>query len=233
MQSTKENILAYLKRSGGCSIDALAREFGLAKMTIRQHLAALERDHFVVSREERRKTGRPHLLYSLTESGEERFPRRYERLAELALDEVALLDSAEIAGLSPTEKKRLLLMKMAERVYRDHESKVVEKDLPDRVQIVTDILREEGGFAEWKANEEGFEIADHNCVYRRVVDTHPDLCDWHLSLLGRLLGTDVECRQFIREGADACRFLVKDETAQAASAAAETEAAIVGGKARK
>jgi predicted ArsR family transcriptional regulator len=124
-------------------------------------------------------------------------------------------------------------MKMAERVYRDHEAKVVEKDLPDRVQIVTDILREEGGFAEWKANEEGFEIADHNCVYKRVVDTHPDLCDWHLSLLGRLLGTDVECRQFIREGADACRFLVKDETALAASAAAESETAVVGRKALK
>jgi predicted ArsR family transcriptional regulator len=233
MQTTKENILAYLKRSGGCSIDALAREFGLAKMTIRQHLAALERDHFVVSREERRKTGRPHLLYSLTESGQERFPRRYERLAELALDEVALLDSAEIAGLSPTEKKRLLLMKMAEHVYRDHESKVVEKSLLDRVQIVTDILREEGGFAEWKANEEGFEIADHNCVYRRVVDTHPDLCDWHLSLLGRLLGTEVECRQFIREGADACRFLVKDETSPAAVPAAITGTPVVGRKAGK
>jgi predicted ArsR family transcriptional regulator len=231
MQTTKENILAYLKRSGGCSIDALAREFGLAKMTIRQHLAALERDHFVVSREERGKTGRPHLLYRLTESGEELFPRRYERLAELALEEVAFLDADEITGLSPVDKKRLLLMKMAERVFRDHESKVQEKSLPDRVQIVTDILREEGGFADWKANEDGFEIADHNCAYRRVVDTHPDLCDWHLSLLGRLLGTDVECRQFIREGADACRFLVKNETGAAETAAPATDAPVVGRKA--
>jgi len=211
MQSTKENILAYLKRSGGCSIDSLAREFGLAKMTIRQHLAALERDHYVVSREERRKTGRPHLVYSLTESGEELFPRRYERLAELAIEEVAFLDADEIAGLSPGDKKRLLLMKMAERVYRDHEEKVREKPLLDRVQIVTDILREEGGFADWTANDDGFEIADHNCAYRRVVDTQPELCDWHLSLLGRLLGREVECKQFIREGADACRFLVKTD----------------------
>jgi len=211
MQSTKENILAYLKRSGGCSIDGLAREFGLAKMTIRQHLAALERDHYVVSREERRKTGRPHLVYSLTEGGEELFPRRYERLAELAIEEVAFLDADELVGLTPRDKKRLLLMKMAERVYRDHEEKVREKPLEDRVQIVTDILREEGGFADWSANDGGFEIADHNCAYRRVVDTQPELCEWHMSLLGKLLGTEVECKQFIREGADACRFLVKTE----------------------
>lgn len=212
MQSTKENILAYLKRSGGASIDCLAKEFRLAKMTVRQHLAALERDHLVASHEERGRTGRPHLVYELTDGGQERFPRRYERLAELALDEVALLDADEIAGLTADEKKRLLLVKMAERVYREHEERVREKALPERVQIVTEILQEEGGFAEWSASEAGFEIADHNCVYRRVVASHPDLCDWHVSLLGRLLGKDVECAQFMSRGADSCRFMVRDET---------------------
>ena len=212
MQSTKEGILAYLKRSGGSTIEGLAKEFGLAKMTVRQHLAALERDHLVASHEERGRTGRPHLVYQLTDGGEEHFPRRYERLAELALAEVAMLDAEEIAGLSANDKKRLLLVKMAERVYREHEERVREKELPERVQIVTDILREEGGFAEWSASGSGYEIADHNCVYRRVVESHPDLCDWHVSLLGRLLGKDVECAQYMSRGADSCRFLVKDET---------------------
>jgi predicted ArsR family transcriptional regulator len=214
MPSTKESILAYLKRSGNATIDTLAREFGLAKMTVRQHLASLERDHLVESREERGKTGRPHLVYQLTDGGEERFPRRYERLAELALGEVAMLEADEIAGLSANDKKRLLLVKMAERVYREHEDRVREKALPERVRIVTDILREEGGFAEWSAEDGGFEIADHNCVYRRVVESHPDLCDWHVSLLGRLLGRDVECAQYMSRGADSCRFMVKDGEAK-------------------
>jgi predicted ArsR family transcriptional regulator len=212
MTSTKENILSYLQRSGGSTIDCLAREFGLAKMTVRQHLAALERDHLVASHEERGRTGRPHLVYQLTDGGQERFPRRYERLAELALAEVATLDAEEIAGLSADEKKRLLLVRMAERVYREHEEKVREKAFPERVRIVTDILSEEGGFAELTASEGGYEIAAHNCVYRRVVESHPDLCDWHVSLLGRLLGKEVHCEQFMSRGADSCRFLVKAET---------------------
>ena len=211
MQTTKDNILAYLKRGGEGTIDSIARQLGLARMTIRQHLAVLERDHLVASREERGKTGRPHLVYQLSDGGEEKFPRRYERLAELALDEVAFLDSDEIAGLSGDDKKRLLLVKMAERVYREHEAKVAEKPLAQRVQIVTDILREEGGFAEWTPLEQGFEIADHNCVYRRVVETHPELCGWHVSLLSQLLGKDVECSEFMSQGADACRFVVKDD----------------------
>ncbi|MDO8616266.1 MAG: helix-turn-helix domain-containing protein [Dehalococcoidia bacterium] len=217
MQSTKESILSHLKRAGDSTVDALANEFGLARMTVRQHLAVLERDGLVVSREERQRKGRPHLLFSLSDGGQERFPKRYDRLANLVLEEVASLQAEDIAGLSAPDKKRLLLMRMADRVYRQHESRVRDKPLGERVAIVADILREEGGFAEWTGDGREFEIADHNCVYRRVVDSHRDLCDWHLSLLGSLLGREVECTQFQSEGADSCRFIVRDGARQAAS----------------
>jgi len=211
MHSTKDNILAHLKRSGGSTVDALALEFGLARMTVRQHLSGLERDGLVASREERRRTGRPHLLFSLTAGGEERFPKRYDRLADLALQEVALLEADEIAGLGPDEKKRLLLEKMAERVYREHEGTMRDKGLKERVAAVAEILREEGGFADWKAEGQQYEIVDYNCVYRTVADSHRDVCDWHLSLLSRLLGKETDCSQFITEGAHCCRFVVKED----------------------
>ena len=211
MQSTKEQILAHLKRSGGSTVDGLAGMFGLARMTIRQHLATLERDGLVVSKEERRQRGRPHLLFSLSDRGQELFPKRYDRLADLALQEVAFLDAEDIAGLSPQEKKKLLLSKMAERVYLQHEGRVQGKSLPERVAAVADILREEGGFAEWRAEDEEYEIIDYNCVYRRVADSHEDLCHWHLTLLSRLLGQDVKCDQFMSRGAESCRFVVRPE----------------------
>ncbi len=209
MQSTKEHILGYLKRTGGTTVDSLATELGLARMTVRQHLTGLERDGLVASREERGRTGRPHLLFSLSNVGEERFPRRYDRLANLALQEVAFLDAEEIAGLGPDDKKRLLLKKMAKRVYQEHEAKVRDKSLPERVAVVADILREEGGLAEWNADNLGYEIVDYNCVYRKVADSNNDLCEWHLSLLGQLLGKQVECDQFISQGAECCRFRVR------------------------
>jgi len=213
MQSTKEHILAYLKTSGGSTVEGVATEFGLARMTVRQHLAGLERDGLVASREEKGRTGRPHLLFTLSEGGEERFPKRYDRLADLALSEVAFLDADEIAGLGPEEKKKLLLKKMAERVYIEHEAKVRDKDLGERVKAVADILREEGGFAEWKVDAGRYEIVDYNCVYRKVADSHNDLCEWHVSLLGRLLGKHVDCDQFIAQGADSCRFVVSETAA--------------------
>ena len=219
MRTTKSEILAHLKRTGGSPIEELATSLGLARMTVRQHLAMLERDALVSSREVRRATGRPHYVFSLTDGGEEMFPKRYDRLAGLILEEVSLLDGEEIAGLTPTQKKRLLFDKMVGRLHHQYEAKVAGKALKERVEAVAGILDEEGGFAEWRPVNGGFEIADYNCVYRRVVDSHDDLCDWHLSLLSRLLGNDVSCTQFMSKGAECCRFVV--ESGEAAPATTE------------
>jgi predicted ArsR family transcriptional regulator len=213
MRSTKEQILSHLKRSGGSAVDEVADEFGLARMTVRQHLTGLERDGLIQSREQKGKSGRPHMVFSLSDRGEETFPKRYDRLADLLLKEVASLTADEIAGLDEGGRKRLLLQKMVERVYEDHEKKVREKTLPERVAMVAEILQEEGGFADWSESAESFEIVDYNCVYRKVVDSHPGVCDWHVSLLGRLLGEKVECSQFMSKGAESCRFVVKEGVA--------------------
>jgi predicted ArsR family transcriptional regulator len=213
MKSTKEQILSHLKRSGGSTVDELASEFGLARMTVRQHLTGLERDGVVHAHEKKGKSGRPRMVFALSDRGEELFPKRYDRLADLVLNEAARLTADEIAGLDEDGRKRLLLQKMAERVYSEHETKVRDKSLPERVELVADILREEGGLADWTSADDRFEIVDYNCVYRRVVDSHPGVCDWHISLLGRLLGSKVECSQFMSKGAESCRFVVRDASA--------------------
>ena len=182
-------------------------------MTIRQHLSTLERDGLVHSREERQRAGRPHLVFCLSELGMERFPRRYDRFADLALQEVALLESEDIAGLTAEGKKKLLLAKMAERVFQQHAARVYGKPLDARVEAVADILQEEGGFAEWRASGASYEIVDYNCVYRRVAEAHEDVCDWHVQLLGRLLGREVQCDQFMSKGSDSCRFVINEEAA--------------------
>ncbi len=211
MRTTREQMLTHLKRAGDASVDGLANALGLARMTIRQHLAGLERDGLVVSREERTGKGRPHFLFSLSDRGEEFFLKRYDRLADLLLQEVALLDADDIAGLSPEEKKRKLLMKMAERVYLQNEALVDGKSLAERVAVTAQILNEEGGFAEWRTYDRSYEIINYNCVYRRVVDSHGDLCEFDMAVISRLLGQDVQCHQFMSQGSECCRFVIRQE----------------------
>ncbi len=211
MQISKEQILTHLKRAGSATVDGLATVLGLARMTVRQHLTALERDGLVSCREERQRTGRPHLLYTLSERGEEFFPKRYDRLAGLVLEEVALLEAEEIAGLTNEEKKRVLLSKMADRVFKQNESLVQGKTLAERVVATTKILQEDGGFAEWTGEDKRFEIINYNCVYRRVAGSHSALCEYDIALVSRLLGEEVQCNQFMNQGYESCRFTVQQQ----------------------
>lgn len=214
MKTTKGEILTHLKQSGTGTVDGLASALGLARMTIRQHLSVLERDGLVSSRLERQRTGRPHLLFSLSDLGQESFPKQYDRLADLMLQEVAFLEASEIEGLSHRDKKQVLLKKMAENAYSKHRTLVEGKSLQERVKSVAQLLNEEGGLAEWKADGQRYEIIVHNCVYRRVADSQDSLCEFDVVLLSRLLGQDVQCEEFLSQGGDCCRFVVREEVSE-------------------
>lgn len=209
VESTKSRILALLKRSAGSTVEELASALDLARMTVRQHLATLQRDNLVTAHEVRRPTGRPHFVYSLTDKGEETFPKRYDRLADMIIDEVALLDSSEIEGLSSAEKKALLFRKLARRIASQYAHRLEGKGLEERVSAVVDILQAESGFAEWHKLEEGFEILGYNCAYRRVAESQDEVCVWHLELLSQLLGGHVRAAEFQSRGDDCCRFIVE------------------------
>ena len=209
VQSTKSRILTLLKRSGGSTVDELASALELARMTVRQHLTTLQRDKLVTAQEVRRPTGRPHFVYSLTDKGEETFPKRYDRLADMIIDEVALLDSSELEGLSSAEKKALLFRKLARRMVREYAQRLEGKTLEERVWAVVDILQAESGFAEWHKLPEGFEIVGYNCPYRRVAESQDEVCVWHLELFSQLLGGHVRAAEVQSHGADCCRFIVE------------------------
>ena len=81
MQTTKQQILALLKRTGSATVDEAAGALTVASMTARQHLVGLERDGLVQSEKVRRSNGRPHYLFYLTPKGDEMFPRRFDLLA--------------------------------------------------------------------------------------------------------------------------------------------------------
>ncbi|HEU0075868.1 MAG TPA: DeoR family transcriptional regulator, partial [Dehalococcoidia bacterium] len=91
MQTTKHQILELLKRTGSATVEEAAGSLSIASMTARQHLLGLERDGLVQSEKVKRSNGRPHFLFYLTTKGDEMFPRRFDVLAAILLDEVGTL----------------------------------------------------------------------------------------------------------------------------------------------
>ena len=90
MQSTRERILNILKERGQATVDELSQELSLTAVTVRHHLDILRGEGLIAPPlTRRRKTpGRPQYAYTLAEKASDFFPKRYDRLAQLILDEV-------------------------------------------------------------------------------------------------------------------------------------------------
>ncbi len=208
VHSSRERILAHLKRRPGTDVEALAQSLNLAPMTIRQHLARMQGEGLLVAESERRPTGRPAHVYSLTPNGDDQFPKAYDRLAALLLQEVTTLDAGDIAGLSQADKRTLVMRRMAERAAAPYLERLRRMDGRERALAAAEIMQEESGFVEVESSEDGLAVRDYNCIYGRVAQANDDLCTFHTAYAGRLMGAPVELTSCQFSGAEACCFRV-------------------------
>jgi predicted ArsR family transcriptional regulator len=203
MHSTKTEILALLKRSDGASVDEISASIGLASMTVRQHLTALERDALVQTQEVRRPTGRPHFRYSLTENGHRSIAQGYDRLVTLLVDAVGTLD---VPGNG--RARREVFRAAAESLARKHGPEFERATGRERVERAVAILRSHGGFAEYHERGDAFELRDFGCVFRQSIGSDGP-CEWHETFLRGTLGDDVEPAPEPGDGCAACcRYII-------------------------
>jgi predicted ArsR family transcriptional regulator len=150
----------------------------------------------------------------LTLKGEETFPRRYDLLAEILLDEVGSLDAREIEPLSAVEKRSLLVQRSADRIAERYRFQVEGRSLEERVAAVTNILHLIGGFAEWLRADEFFEIRDYNCVFSRLLPENENGCEWHVRLLTQLLSYPVQHEHTVDGRVQCCRYFIQRAAAE-------------------
>jgi len=207
MHSTKSDILALLKRSDGSTVDELASSVGLAPMTVRQHLTALERDELVRAEEVRRPTGRPHYLYRLTPDGHRRVSDGYDRMLALLIEQAGRLEPGDVSGATADERRARLFRGAAETLAARHRAEVAALTGAARMDRVAAILRSHGGFADWHDLGGEFELRDFSCVFRTSVGADVP-CAWHESFLVAILGADVRAPIEPASCADCCRYIV-------------------------
>jgi len=208
MHSTKTEILALLKRTDGATVDELSSALGLASMTVRQHLTALERDALVRAQEVRRTTGRPHFRYRLTEGGHRSIAEGYDRLLALLVTELGVLEPAELATSGEQGRRALLFRRAAISLARRHRGEIAALHGVEQVQRIVAVLRAHGGFAEWHEAEGGVELRDFGCVYRSNVGGD-GACEWHEPFLSTILEAPVEPAPEPADAcADCCRYII-------------------------
>jgi predicted ArsR family transcriptional regulator len=192
LENTRQTILEILRRRKQVTVEDLTQELGLAPATVRRHLDILMRDAHVDVEQVRRETGRPHYVFSLSEAGEDMFPKYYVRLANRVIDEIVALSPEEIQGRGGPELIDLICQKMAERLAQAYGPRITSSTLDGRVEQVVEVLVEEGIVLEPRRTDEGYVLLGYGCPCRRVRENHNQICSHHRWLLSCLLDAEVE-----------------------------------------
>lgn len=213
MESTRQTLLEILRRRKHATVDELTKELHLAPATIRRHLDILMRDNYVSMVQKRRNVGRPHYVFSLTEHGEDLFPRSYIRLTNRIIDELVTLKPDETRGKSGVDLAEVIFEKMADRVAETYAGRITGRTLKERVGEVTALLAGEGLVFEARKTKDGYLLLGHGCPCPRIANEHSEVCAHDQRLLARLLRAEVQPVGVSTEDeASSCAYLVKDKT---------------------
>jgi DeoR family transcriptional regulator, suf operon transcriptional repressor len=203
MQETRHQILTILKEKGSATVDDLATSLNLTPITVRHHLSILLGEGYLSAQQVRRKVGRPHYVYTLTEKAADVFPQGYHLLTDRLLDELKVMVGRE--GM------QVMLERLADRLAATVAPQVGGDTMEERLNQAALLLVSEGFLARWEKTTDGYIFYELNCPYRRVIQHHPEVCSMDQRFLSEVLHIGVEKIDCIVAGGERCSYRVHTE----------------------
>jgi predicted ArsR family transcriptional regulator len=211
MQATRQQILDYLRRHGRATVKELDQHLGLTSTGVRQHLTVLEREGLVEAHEERGHVGRPALVYRLTDAGDALYPKKYEQLANVLLEEVR-----HVAG---AQALQTLLRRVAVRFAEPYQERLHARPLAERVREATAIIAERGSEADCAQDGGDWLIRQYTCPFPQVARQNSCVCALDVEFVRQLVGADARLSTSLLRGDGACTYRIRPVTAAASRSA--------------
>ena len=201
MQTTRQQILDYLRRHGRGTVKELGQLLGLTSTGIRQHLTVLERDNLVEAREERGRVGRPTLVYSITATADALFPKAYDQLLSVLLEEMrATVGNDQIYQI---------LQRVAGRLAEPHLDRVSGQPLNERVKTAADVLERQGCVTEVSEENGDYLIDEYSCPFPKAAERDRSVCALHVEFVSLLTDADTRLTRSLLCGESACTYRVR------------------------
>lgn len=217
--SSRERLLRILRQKGPRTVAKLSQELGVTPAAVRQHLARLQAEGWVMPVGLVRGTGRPGRVYGLTPESERFFPQRYDQLALELLEALRRMEGGEAL-------LRRLLRLRRQLWWERYAARLAHDAWDARMAALLAILEERGTFPELAVLSEGaYLLTEHHCTVAKVAARFPELCDEEREWLADALQATVERRQCLALGDGSCSFLIVPRS----EAAAEQTRAAAGG----
>jgi len=185
--STRSELLLLLRKHPGITVTDLARHLSITGMGVRRHLDAMAADGLVETVPcEKRTRGRPPTGWRLTATGIELFPRRYDALALHLLEDIA-------DRIDPRAVDAAFACRTDKLVAQYDGAMGGTSGLEQRVARLARLRDDDGYVAEHETDDDGtFLLTENNCAVHRVAQQYPVVCAMELSLIRRVLGSEVE-----------------------------------------
>ncbi len=203
-RSARLRVLNVLKRTQGLSVQELADHLGMSYMGIKDLCMDLQARGLLDGRREPRpegNTGRPRILYRLTERANDLFPAASNPLT------LELLDAAKkLFGPAAAEK---LLMLVWQQKAAALEEKVQGPDPETRAAALANSRDAAGHMAVVEKGGDGrISIIEHHCPFLDVLRAYPVVARLEMEMFRRLLGTAVERHEENAAGLYRAEFVV-------------------------
>jgi predicted ArsR family transcriptional regulator len=192
---TQRRLLETLLQPQGTTVENMVTELGITTTAVRQHLTTLERDGLIVRTGTQPTRGRPELLYNLSPSGHEMFPRQYLQLAENLLEDIA--ENSDAASLQRTMQR--MGTRAGNRIAAGKTASIEQTAAAMRAAGYEAHVSSDGPRATP-------EIVAHNCVFHKLAEQFPAVCSYDLALMEAATGRAVDHRECMIRGGNSCRF---------------------------
>jgi predicted ArsR family transcriptional regulator len=206
---------------GPATATEISARLGITAAGVRKHLDALEVSGHVSAGDRPAfgpmpgpRRGRPAKIYSLTETGRQRFEQAYDDLAVSAMRFLA-----QVQPRAVTEFAQRRATELEQRYQPELEGL---SDPRERAVRLAELLSADGFAA---SVEEGptavLQVCQHNCPVSQAAHEFPQLCDAEAAAFARLLGTNVTRLATIAHGDGVCTCLVSPSGLHAVDAPTE------------
>jgi predicted ArsR family transcriptional regulator len=193
-------ILNYLKRSKGMSVNELVARLNMSYMGIKQHCATLHRDGYLDTWRRPQKMGRPEMVYRLTPRTHDLFPAESNKFTLELLKSIR-----EIHGPNAPEK---LLYNVYERKTAALKAKVKGGTVADRAKWLARLRDNEGYMSQFvnEAKQGGPQILECHSPVMNLLDNYRIIGRLEQDMFEAVLGTGVRREETRESGQYECAF---------------------------
>lgn len=185
------------------TVPTLADAAGVSPVTVRHHLNGLLADGLIQSQAVRQDVGRPYHIYSLTEAGHERFPRKYFALSSRLL--------AELKARFPADVVNDLFESLVQKIVDEHRHEFESLSFEARLDYTVELLAAEGFLARWERDGDQYRITEYSCPFLGIGQKHAEICSLDTALIAAVMGAQIEQHSCMLDGDTCCQFTVNNE----------------------